>query len=83
MWLIPKSSCHNRHEAGGAGGRRVRLAALVMEPLVQGAGGMALIDPLWQRAAARVCRLRPTRPSAPLYRTTLLSGAVGVTDAAP
>lgn len=25
---------------------------------VQGAGGMALIDPPWQRAAARVCRAR-------------------------
>ncbi len=25
---------------------------------VQGAGGMLLIDPLWQRALARVCRPR-------------------------
>ncbi|KAK9827392.1 hypothetical protein WJX81_006165 [Elliptochloris bilobata] len=44
--------------AGAAVGRPVRLAALVMEPLVQGAGGMVLIDPLWQRAAARVARAR-------------------------
>lgn len=33
-----------------------RLGALILEPVLQGAGGMRLIDPLYQRALVEVCR---------------------------
>jgi hypothetical protein len=39
------------HEAARPG---VRLGALLMEPVLQGAGGMMLVDPLFQAAAAEV-----------------------------
>ena len=34
------------------------LGALVVEPLLLGAGGMVLVDPLWQRTLVQVCRAR-------------------------
>ena len=37
-------------------GQRRRLGALILEPVLQGAGGMRLIDPLYQRALVEVCR---------------------------
>jgi dethiobiotin synthetase/adenosylmethionine--8-amino-7-oxononanoate aminotransferase len=40
------------HEAGGS----ARLAALLMEPVLQGAGGMLLVDPLFQAVAVQVGR---------------------------
>jgi hypothetical protein len=43
------------HEAGSRG---ARLAACVMEPGLQGAGGMLLVDPLFQRILAQAS-LRP------------------------
>lgn len=43
------------HEAARPG---VRLGALLMEPVLQGAGGMMLVDPLFQAAAAEVCLLQ-------------------------
>ncbi|KAL4451869.1 hypothetical protein ABPG75_007531 [Micractinium tetrahymenae] len=33
-----------------------RLGALILEPVLQGAGGMRLVDPLYQRALVEVCR---------------------------
>ncbi|KAG2501947.1 hypothetical protein HYH03_000445 [Edaphochlamys debaryana] len=41
--------------AGACGGR---LAACILEPLVQGAGGMAVVEPGFQRAMAQFCRER-------------------------
>uniref|UniRef100_K3YL59 Bifunctional dethiobiotin synthetase/7,8-diamino-pelargonic acid aminotransferase, mitochondrial n=1 Tax=Setaria italica TaxID=4555 RepID=K3YL59_SETIT len=34
------------------------LAALIIEPVIQGAGGMLMIDPLFQRVLVRECRSR-------------------------
>ena len=34
------------------------VGALMLEPLLLGAGGMVLVDPLWQRQLVRVCRRR-------------------------
>lgn len=34
------------------------IGALIMEPLLQGAGGMIMLDPLFQRVLAQVCRAR-------------------------
>ncbi|KAM0933792.1 putative dethiobiotin synthase, Adenosylmethionine--8-amino-7-oxononanoate transaminase [Dioscorea sansibarensis] len=34
------------------------IAALIIEPVVQGAGGMQMIDPLFQRTLVRECRAR-------------------------
>lgn len=34
------------------------IGALIMEPLLQGAGGMIMLDPLFQRVLAEVCRER-------------------------
>jgi dethiobiotin synthetase/adenosylmethionine--8-amino-7-oxononanoate aminotransferase len=34
----------------------VRVAACMLEPVLQGAGGMRLVDPLFQRALVRACR---------------------------
>ncbi|EFJ52827.1 hypothetical protein VOLCADRAFT_40597, partial [Volvox carteri f. nagariensis] len=44
--------------AGGAAVAPSRLAACVMEPLLQGAGGMLVVEPGFQRAVAAVCRRR-------------------------
>lgn len=35
-----------------------KLGALIIEPLMQGAGGMRVIDPAWQSALVNVCRER-------------------------
>jgi dethiobiotin synthetase/adenosylmethionine--8-amino-7-oxononanoate aminotransferase len=45
-------------DARAAARPRARLAALLMEPLLQGAGGMRLVDPAFQRALAAACRAR-------------------------
>lgn len=37
-------------------GRAVRIAACIMEPVLQGAGGMVMIDPAFQRAMAQHCQ---------------------------
>jgi dethiobiotin synthetase/adenosylmethionine--8-amino-7-oxononanoate aminotransferase len=37
-------------------GQQRRLGALILEPVLQGAGGMRLIDPLYQIALVEVCR---------------------------
>ncbi|KAL0037506.1 hypothetical protein WJX77_000433 [Trebouxia sp. C0004] len=37
-------------------GRPVRIAACIMEPVLQGAGGMVMIDPAFQRAMVQHCR---------------------------
>lgn len=42
---------HERHS-------NARIGALIMEPVLQGAGGMVLVDPLFQRVAATECRAR-------------------------
>lgn len=39
---------------------RLRLAALVLEPLIMGAGGMIFVDPLFQRVLVDVVRERET-----------------------
>ncbi|GFR43445.1 hypothetical protein Agub_g4527 [Astrephomene gubernaculifera] len=44
--------------AGSAGAPSGRLAACIMEPLLQGAGGMLAVHPAFQRAVAEVCRAR-------------------------
>lgn len=44
------------HESNGEG--RTRIGACIIEPVVQGAGGMRLIDPDFQRAMVDVCRGR-------------------------
>lgn len=41
---------------GAQGGPRRHLGALVLEPVLQGAGGMRLVDPLFQRALVEACR---------------------------
>ncbi|KAJ7453664.1 PLP-dependent transferase [Mycena galericulata] len=42
-----------------------RLAALVLEPLVMGAGGMIFVDPLFQRVLVDVVRARSPAPPSP------------------
>lgn len=37
---------------------RALIGALIMEPLLQGAGGMIMLDPLFQRVLAATCRAR-------------------------
>eukprot|EP00890_Picochlorum_soloecismus_P005958 jgi/Picsp_1/6363/NSC_03712-R1_adenosylmethionine-8-amino-7-oxononanoate aminotransferase-like protein len=46
----------DRHEGRGEG--KTRIGACIIEPVVQGAGGMRLIDPDFQRAMVDVCRAR-------------------------
>lgn len=41
-----------------AGERGIQLGACIMEAVLQGAGGMNLIDPLWQRLLVQECRHR-------------------------
>ncbi|KAJ6541994.1 PLP-dependent transferase [Mycena vulgaris] len=48
---------HGLESAGGP-----RLAALVLEPLVMGAGGMIFVDPLFQRVLVDVVRKRGVAP---------------------
>ena len=43
---------------GAEGEDALALGALVVEPLLLGAGGMVLVDPLWQRTLIQVCRAR-------------------------
>lgn len=48
-----------QEERGGSSwqaGRARQLGACILEPVLQGAGGMRLIDPLFQRALVDVCR---------------------------
>lgn len=49
---------HSQQSGGGGGGQQPgrRLGALILEPVLQGAGGMRLIDPLYQRTLVDVCR---------------------------
>jgi bifunctional dethiobiotin synthetase / adenosylmethionine---8-amino-7-oxononanoate aminotransferase len=35
-----------------------RLGALILEPVMQGAGGMRVIDPMWQSSLVKVCKQR-------------------------
>ncbi|GLI70360.1 hypothetical protein VaNZ11_015135, partial [Volvox africanus] len=63
-----------------------RLAACVMEPLLQGAGGMLVVEPGFQRAVAEVCRTRQLplildEVFSGLYRTGALTaaGRLGIT----
>ncbi|GIM11982.1 hypothetical protein Vretimale_15413 [Volvox reticuliferus] len=63
-----------------------RLAACVMEPLLQGAGGMLVVEPGFQRALAEVCRTRQLplildEVFSGLYRTGALTAAarLGIT----
>lgn len=44
------------HSAPAAGQAPRRLGALILEPVLQGAGGMRLVDPLYQRALVEACR---------------------------
>ncbi len=54
-----KCSVHCRHVAhAAAAGSPVRLAACLIEPLIQGAGGMIQPDPLFQRVLVQACRAR-------------------------
>ena len=41
-----------------AGKDNVQFGALILEPVVQGAGGMMLIDPLYQRCLMQDCKRR-------------------------
>jgi dethiobiotin synthetase/adenosylmethionine--8-amino-7-oxononanoate aminotransferase len=50
------SAAIDNHEGGGAG--QTRIGACIIEPVVQGAGGMRLIDPDFQRAMVDICRAR-------------------------
>jgi dethiobiotin synthetase/adenosylmethionine--8-amino-7-oxononanoate aminotransferase len=45
-----------RHDAEFGG--KARIAACIVEPLIQGANGMLLVDPLFQRELALACRAR-------------------------
>uniref|UniRef100_A0A2P2IS42 Uncharacterized protein n=1 Tax=Rhizophora mucronata TaxID=61149 RepID=A0A2P2IS42_RHIMU len=36
----------------------VHIGALIIEPVIQGAGGMIMIDPLFQRVLVKECRIR-------------------------
>ena len=48
-----------RYEARSSGeGAPARLAACIVEPLLQGAGGMLLVDPLYQRCLVELARER-------------------------
>lgn len=51
----PGSSSQQLQEQG-RGQQERHLGALIIEPVLQGAGGMRLIDPLYQRALVEVCR---------------------------
>jgi dethiobiotin synthetase/adenosylmethionine--8-amino-7-oxononanoate aminotransferase len=39
-------------------GDRARIGACIIEPLMQGANGMLLVDPLFQRVLVEACRAR-------------------------
>ena len=43
---------------GPVSSRRKHVAACIIEPVLQGAGGMRLIDPVFQRTMAEVCKRR-------------------------
>lgn len=51
------SACIDSHESAGSG---VRLGALLIEPVLQGAGGMLLVDPLFQSVMVQVREAAPT-----------------------
>jgi dethiobiotin synthetase/adenosylmethionine--8-amino-7-oxononanoate aminotransferase len=45
---------HSHSSSSQADSRTARLGALLMEPLLQGAGGMLLVDPLFQKVLVQV-----------------------------
>ncbi|KAK9815939.1 hypothetical protein WJX72_012312 [[Myrmecia] bisecta] len=49
---------YRRQIEGQLDGSPKPLAACILEPVLQGAGGMALVDPLYQRTLAQACRAR-------------------------
>ncbi|KAG7673147.1 hypothetical protein Ndes2526B_g03439 [Nannochloris sp. 'desiccata'] len=49
----------DKYEAtGSTAGEDISIAACIIEPVLQGAGGMRLIDPEFQRAMAAACKTR-------------------------
>ncbi|KAL3138910.1 hypothetical protein ABBQ32_005731 [Trebouxia sp. C0010 RCD-2024] len=50
----------DRYESANGVGSEAprRIASCIMEPVIQGAGGMVMIDPAFQRALAEVCQQR-------------------------
>lgn len=49
---------YRRYIAKALDGHHKKLGACVMEPVLQGAGGMRMIDPLWQVLVIEACRER-------------------------
>lgn len=57
MLLRPLCMCRHERDAQAAG-TPVRLGVCLLEPVLQGSGGMVFIDPPFQRAMIRVSRQR-------------------------